>query len=96
MRAQLAAEPADRVVVVSWGRWPLTLDHMLMTRIMEIAVHCDDLACSIGRPGVELPDVAADLAAELLVKLAIRRHGQAAVLRGLSRAERAPHSIAAF
>lgn len=53
-------------------------------------MHCDDLACSIGLPGVELPDVAADLAAELLVKLAIRRHGQAAVLRGLSRAERTP------
>ncbi len=96
LRAQLAAEPADRVVVLSWGRWSLTLDDMLMTRIMEIAVHCDDLACSIGLPAAELPDAAADLAAELLVRLAIRRHGQAAVLRALSRAERAPHSIAAF
>jgi hypothetical protein len=43
-----------------------------------------------------LPAAAADIATGLLIRLAVRRHGQAAVLRALSRAERAPRSIAAF
>jgi hypothetical protein len=96
LRDRLAAEPADRVVLLPWGPWSLTLDDMLITRIMEIAVHSDDLAFSVGLPDVQLPEVAADIATGLLVRLAVRRHGQAAVLRALARAERAPRSIAAF
>ncbi len=96
LRERLAAEPVDRVVLLSWGPWPLTLDDMLITRIMEIAVHGDDLAYSVGLPDVQLPGAAAEIATGLLVRLAVRRHGQAAVLRALARAERAPHSITAF
>jgi hypothetical protein len=96
LRGQLATEPADRVVLLPWAQWSLTLDDMLVTRIMEIAVHGDDLACSVGLPDIRLPDAAADIAAGLLIRLAMRRHGQVAVLRALSRAERAPASIAAF
>jgi hypothetical protein len=94
--AQLPAEPADRAVFLPWGPWALTLDDMLRTRIMEIAVHGDDLACSVdlGEPG--LPTAVAAEAIELLTRLAVRRHGAAALLRALSRAERAPASIAAF
>jgi hypothetical protein len=96
LRDRLATEPADRVVLLPWGPWPLTLDDMLITRIMEIAVHGDDLTCSVGLPDGQLPAAAADIATGLLIRLAVRRHGQAAVLRALSRAERAPRSIAAF
>jgi hypothetical protein len=96
LRGRLAAQPADRIVLIPWGPWSLTLDDMLITRIMEIAVHGDDLACSVGLPDVQLPEAAADIATALLVRLAVRRHGQAAVLRALARAERSPRSIAAF
>lgn len=96
VRGRLATEPADRVVLLPWGPWSLTLDDMLVTRIMEIAVHGDDLACSVGLPDVQLPAAVADIATGLLVRLAVRRHGQAAVLRALSRSERAADSIAAF
>lgn len=96
LRSELAAEPVDRVVFVPWGPWSLALDDLLSTRLMEIAVHRDDLACSIGGPLEELPAAATDAAVVLLARLAVRRHGQAAVLRALSRAERAPDSIAAF
>jgi hypothetical protein len=96
LRGRLATEPADRVVLLPWGPWSLTLDDMLTTRIMEIAVHGDDLAYSVGLPGLQLPEAVADIAAGLLVKLAVRRHGQAAVLRALARQERAPQSVAAF
>jgi hypothetical protein len=96
LRARLATEPADRVVLLPWGPWSLTLDDMLITRIMEIAVHGDDLAYSVGLPGLQLPEAVADIATGLLVRLAVRRSGQAAVLRALARQERAPQSIAAF
>ncbi len=45
--ALLAREPADRVVLVPWQGWALTLDDFLTTRMMEIVVHSDDLAASV-------------------------------------------------
>jgi hypothetical protein len=92
----LRAEPADRVVLLPWTGWPLTLDDLLVTRLMEIAVHCDDLAVSVGVPTPELPGPAMDAALALLCRLAARRHGPVPVLRALSRAERAPATIAAL
>jgi hypothetical protein len=63
---------------------------------MELAVHSDDLAASVGVPTPELPPAAAELVLGLLTQLSIRRHGATAVLRTLSRAERAPGTITAF
>jgi hypothetical protein len=96
LRTQLPAEPEDRIVFLPWGPWSLTLDDMLTTRILELAVHSDDLATSVGLREVQFPPTAADIATSLLTQLAVRRHGLAPVLRTLSRAERAPASIAAI
>jgi hypothetical protein len=63
---------------------------------MELLVHCDDLAVSADIATPEQPDVAVKLVIDLLSRLAVRRHGATAVLRTLSRAERAPGTIAAF
>ena len=52
VRAALVDQPADRVVVIPWQGWALTLDDFLVTRMMEIAVHSDDLGASVG---VEAP-----------------------------------------
>ncbi|MFJ8627955.1 maleylpyruvate isomerase N-terminal domain-containing protein [Kitasatospora sp. NPDC093550] len=79
-----------------WGPWSLALDDLLATRTMELAVHGDDLAVSVGLPTPGLPPETADSVIGLLARLAVRRHGQTDVLRALSRAERAPGSIAAF
>lgn len=88
---------ADRPVRISlWGPWSLMLDDMLLTRLMELAVHSDDLAVSVGLPTPELPPSAVDTVVGLLTRLSVRRHGATAVLRTLSRAERAPRSITAF
>ena len=43
-----------------------------------------------------LPQSAIDTVIDLLSRPAVRRHGPTAVLRTLSRAERAPATIAAF
>jgi len=63
---------------------------------MEIAVHSDDLAVSVGVPTPPLPAAVIDPVLALLTQVAVRRHGQTAVLRTLSRSERAPATIAAF
>jgi hypothetical protein len=96
LRAKLPAESAGRTVFPPSGRWSLTLDDMLRTRMMEIVVPGDELACSVGRAGAQPPEAAADEAVELLTRLALRRNGAAALVRALSRAEQAPASIAAF
>jgi hypothetical protein len=88
---------ADRPVRIPlWGPWSLLLDDMLVTRMMELAVHSDDLAVSVGIASPALPQSAVHMVIDLLSRLAVRRHGAISVLRALSRAERAPATIAAF
>ncbi|MBB5075349.1 maleylpyruvate isomerase N-terminal domain-containing protein [Nonomuraea endophytica] len=96
LTAALPAEPADRVVHLDWNGWSLRLDDFLLTRLMEIVVHSDDLAASVGLETPELPDAVIDPVVDLLARLAVHRHGATAVIRTLSRAERAPATISAF
>ncbi|MEU6206018.1 maleylpyruvate isomerase N-terminal domain-containing protein [Micromonospora musae] len=92
----LTREPTGRVVHLARGPWSLTLDDFLTTRLMEIAVHSDDLAVSVGVATAELPVDVFEPVLSLLARLAVRRHGQSAVLRALARAERAPERINAI
>lgn len=95
LRAALPKEPADRLVQVRAGK--RGLDDFLATRVLEIVVHADDLAFSLGdEAGARMPEEAVDFVVALLARLAVRRHGPAAVIRALSRAERAPESITAL
>jgi hypothetical protein len=98
--AQLAAilpdEDGASLYYLPWTGWALTLDGFLTTRLLEIVVHIDDLAVSLDVTPPQLPDQATDTVLTLLTRLAARHHGPAAVLRALSRAERAPATIAAF
>lgn len=96
LRPALAAEPVDRVVRLPWAEWSLTLNDYLVTRLVEIAVHNDDLAVSVGLPTPPLPAEVLDPVLDVLTRLAVHRHGPVAVLRALSRAERAPATIAAI
>jgi hypothetical protein len=92
----LAGASADQVVFLPQTGWALSLGDYLTTRTLELAVHMDDLAVSVGLPARELPDAAFDPVLVLLARLAARRHGQAALLRALARAERAPTAINAI
>ena len=96
LRDALPAEAPDRVIHIPGKTWSLRLDDYLVTRLMEIAVHNDDLAVSVGIAAPELPPAALEPVFDLLTRLAVRRHGPTAVLRALSRAERAPATIAAI
>jgi hypothetical protein len=93
---RLPAEPPDRVIQLPWGPWALSLDDYLTTRLIELAVHCDDLAASIGADPPAFPPGGLDTVIGVLCRMAARRHGPTALIRALSRAERAPKTIAAL
>lgn len=108
--AALAAEIGDALAVLDRriptedpGRWvdlfgnhALTLDTLLMTRLVEIVVHSDDLAVSTGVPTPEFPPEAMDRVLSTLMLYGRDRHGDLALLRALTRRERAPESVSVF
>lgn len=82
-----AAAPDEVVVVGHRAGQVLALTEYLRTRCVELAVHLEDLALSLGcEPGV--PPSTASVAVDVLQAAARRRHGDAAVLRALARRER--------
>ena len=88
----------DRVgsVLIPWQGWSLSDDDFLLTRMMEIVVHSDDLAASVGLEAPEFPDEVVVPVLDLLTRLAVRRHGATALVRTLTRPQRAPATVAAF
>jgi uncharacterized protein (TIGR03083 family) len=88
MSERLASERADRRVEVYQGL-VLPLDEYLVTRLIELVVHIDDLCVSVGVPTPPMPDGAMDAAVGALVGVARVRHGDLLVLRALTRRERA-------
>jgi hypothetical protein len=91
-----AAAPGPDSRLIPWQGWALTAHDLMVTRLMEMVVHSDDLAASVGVDTPQFPDdvVAAVLA--LLAGVAVERHGQTAVVRALSRPQRAPAHVSAF
>ncbi|TDC27600.1 hypothetical protein E1265_01540 [Streptomyces sp. 8K308] len=95
-RTRLAECSGGQTVFLPQTGWALRLEDFLLTRMMELAVHRDDLAVSVDLDVDELPDATFDPVLVLLARLAARRHGQAALLRALTRVERAPAAINAI
>jgi len=83
-------------VFVPWeGVWLSTAD-WLLSREVELVVHADDLAASVGLP---TPDFPGPVVAEVLAAmtaLSVERHGQSAVVRAIARPQRAPSSVQPF
>jgi hypothetical protein len=96
LRVVLPAAPSRPVRRPTWGPWSISLDDFVTSRLLEVVVHCDDLAYSVGVSAPELPAQAIETVVDVLSRIAIRRHGATSVLRALSRAERAPVSISAL
>lgn len=88
-----ASDPARPVV--TFGR-VLPLVECLRTRTLELVVHADDLAASIGHPAPEFPPSVFDDVIAILAAVATRRRGPHVVLRALARPERVTSRIAAF
>jgi hypothetical protein len=88
--------PPETPVLIPWQGWALRASDLLTTRMMEMVVHSDDLAVSVGVETPEVPPEVAERVLGLLTRVAVRRHGQAALVRALSRPQRAPASVSAF
>lgn len=84
---RLATEPRERKVRAHKDI-VLRIDDYLVTRLIELTVHVDDLAVSVDVPPPDLPAEATGLAIEALVEVARLKHGDPAVLRALTRRER--------
>lgn len=87
LAARLPDEPRDRVLPALGGRLVL-LEEYLITRLVEMLVHTDDLAASVGLEPPSFPEQANSAVIDCLVEVARRRHGSAAVITALSRRER--------
>lgn len=96
LKEQLPAVPSKAVRRPNWGAWSISLDDFVTSRMLELVVHTDDLACSVDVPTPEFPAAAVEAVVDVLSRIAVRRHGAVSVLRALSRAERAPKSISAL
>lgn len=79
-----------------WGPWAVRLDDYLVTRLMELVVHSDDLAVSVGAGTPEFPRPVNEAVIDLLTRMSLNRHKAIDVVRALSRKERAPQDITAF
>ena len=86
--AALADPPAT--TYIPWQGWALATDDFLVTRLMEMVVHADDLAASVDVPTPDFGLSVLDPVFRLLTAIAVRRHGQDALVRTLTRPQRAP------
>jgi hypothetical protein len=86
------ADPAGAVLT----ELSLRLDHCLETRLVELAVHLDDLAVSTGTPTPQLPEDAQLLVVRILAETAARRTGGLAAVRAPARRERHPEALRAL
>jgi hypothetical protein len=87
-RLAVAVRPDRRVAVVSIANASATAGDYLASRLVEVAVHLDDLATSVGREA-PLPDGVWQTTAAVLTDVACGREGPLAVVRALARVERA-------
>jgi hypothetical protein len=89
LSSRLPGLGAGRRVRVAGGL-VMMLDEYLRTRVVELVVHADDLAASIGVELVPPQPATCRIAIDVLVCAARIRHGDMAVLRALARRERGP------
>jgi hypothetical protein len=90
LAARLAgAPPSTLVPVVTMPGSASLLDPYLDTRCVELVVHADDIASSVGLAPPALPVLAYERATAVLLDLAVRRAGPAEVVRAFARPDRA-------
>jgi uncharacterized protein (TIGR03083 family) len=93
LRASLPGETSTRLVpVLRIEGGAALLSDYLLTRVVELMVHADDLAASVGMK-VDPPSEVASAALGVFLELARTRSGDVAVLRAFSRRERADPEV---
>ncbi len=96
LTARLADEDLQRPIAVLAGT-VLPIEAYLETRLVELVLHLDDLAVSVGRDdAADVPDAAVESVARVLATLAARRVGGLPTIRSLARRERQPDPVRAL
>lgn len=90
----LATAPPS--MYLPWQEVRMPTDDFLVTRMMEVVVHTDDLADSLGVATPDFGPSVVEPVVGLLAALAVVRHGQDAVVRAFTRPQRAPASVVVF
>ena len=80
----MAGEDSDRLVVLPDASTSATLHDYTETRIVELVIHADDLALSVGAQPEPPPSDAATIAIDFLVRSVRYRAGDGATLRALA------------
>lgn len=83
---RLSTVEADKTIAVRGSS--MAVDDYLQTRMVELVVHGDDLADSLGVPPPEFPPAITDVVLDCLVALASRRADPLSVIRAMTRTER--------
>jgi hypothetical protein len=90
VRLRDQAGPLSPTVAVQMFGRLLSIDDCASACLLELVVHTDDLAVSLGLPTPVFSAPVMDLVMRTLCGVARAKHGDLAVLRALSRSERAP------
>jgi hypothetical protein len=91
------ALPFDPATMVEMFGRVLPIDECAAACLLELVIHADDLAVSLGLEPVAFSEPTVDLVVVTLSRISRKRHGDVAVIRSLSRSERAPvRGISAF
>jgi uncharacterized protein (TIGR03083 family) len=92
-----SALPLDAATMVEMFGRVLPIDDCAAVCLLELVVHADDLAVSVGLEPVVFSEPVIDLVVVTLSRISRKRHGDVAIIRSLSRPERAPtQRISAF
>ena len=86
---ELIQRDDDAIIAFPWGDGvPMTMREFLRSRIVELAVHLDDLAASVEIDDLTLSPTTVTLACEVGVAIDVERYGATEVLRALFRRQR--------
>lgn len=87
LHGRIGSEPPQRLVRAP-GDVTMLLDEYLVTRIVELVVHSDDLAVSVGEPTPAFGPVTTACAVGCLLEVARLQSGDLAVVRAMVRPDR--------
>ena len=92
LASRLRTEPQSRLVGALGGRL-LTLDDFCRTRLIEVLLHMDDLAASMGEQRPTMDPEAIAIVIDIIIGIARQNYGDWAVLHSLARVERSTADV---
>lgn len=91
LEIRLASDEPARGIAVRGSS--MRIEDYLITRLVELVIHADDLAASLDVAAPRFEPAVADVVIDCLTRIASRRHSPAAVIRAMSRTERADPAV---